>query len=194
LDFPFSNLLDGTKKLATKIYNSTGELFTPTNPGTVQVSGSNFEQTLNTTLPVKAVLQGLSDGTNIQAFKGNFYGSLLASAVRTASIDSPIITNNNARGVLIGINVTAVSGTGGLKIVVYGMRGGNPIRLNVDHTAITTPGYYGIEIYPGASLTTYPPTGMIQRVAGVISDKFSVTVYHIDASSYTYSLSYSLLV
>lgn len=41
--FPLSNLLDGTKKLATKIYNATGELFTPTNPGVVQLSGSNME-------------------------------------------------------------------------------------------------------------------------------------------------------
>ncbi len=39
--FPLSNLLDGTKTLATKIYNATGELFTPTNPGSVQLSGRN---------------------------------------------------------------------------------------------------------------------------------------------------------
>lgn len=38
--FPLSNLLDGTKTLATKIYNATGELFTPSNPGVVQLSGS----------------------------------------------------------------------------------------------------------------------------------------------------------
>jgi hypothetical protein len=42
--FPLSNLLDGTKTLATKIYNATGELFTPTNPGSVQLSGSNIKE------------------------------------------------------------------------------------------------------------------------------------------------------
>jgi hypothetical protein len=41
--FPFSNLMDGTKKLATRIYNATGELFTSGNPGVVTVSGSNVE-------------------------------------------------------------------------------------------------------------------------------------------------------
>lgn len=40
--FPFSNLMDGTKKLATRIYNATGELFTPTNPGSVSLTGSNM--------------------------------------------------------------------------------------------------------------------------------------------------------
>lgn len=38
--FPLSNLLDGTKTLATKIYNATGELFTSSNPAHVQLSGS----------------------------------------------------------------------------------------------------------------------------------------------------------
>lgn len=44
--FPLSNLLDGTKTLATKIYNATGELFTPTNPGSVQLSGRNTEEVI----------------------------------------------------------------------------------------------------------------------------------------------------
>ncbi|MCE5220050.1 MAG: hypothetical protein LLF98_01980 [Clostridium sp.] len=42
--FPFSNLMDGTKKLATRIYNATGELFTSTNPGVVSLTGSKVEE------------------------------------------------------------------------------------------------------------------------------------------------------
>lgn len=44
--FPLSNLLDGTKSLATKIYNATGELFTSSNPGHVQLSGRNTEEVI----------------------------------------------------------------------------------------------------------------------------------------------------
>lgn len=39
--FPLSDLLDGSKSLATKIYNSVGELFTISNPAFVQLSGRN---------------------------------------------------------------------------------------------------------------------------------------------------------
>lgn len=42
-DFTFSEILTGVKTLGTKIYNATGELFTPTNPGTVTLSGSKME-------------------------------------------------------------------------------------------------------------------------------------------------------
>ncbi len=45
--FPLSDLLDGSKSLATKIYNSVGELFTISNPAFVQLSGSNVQ------IPVK---------------------------------------------------------------------------------------------------------------------------------------------
>lgn len=41
--FDFDEMLIGTKKLATKIYNATGELFTSTNPGLVKIKNTTEE-------------------------------------------------------------------------------------------------------------------------------------------------------
>jgi len=53
-DFTFSEILTGVKTLGTKIYNATGELFTPTNPATVQLSGSKIKKWLGETVPDSA--------------------------------------------------------------------------------------------------------------------------------------------
>ncbi len=41
--FDFDEMLIGTKKLATKIYNATGELFTSANPGLVKIKNTTEE-------------------------------------------------------------------------------------------------------------------------------------------------------
>lgn len=154
--------------------NSAGtELFTDANPGSMKLTGSNFEQTIGSAVPGKAVQIGVSDGTNLQNVRqgrdnatsatgypgvilelidsssqlvmagtadsvtvdgnngrrtqsvsqllyngtgydrkrGNVQGTLLASAARTASVNSADTTVYNASKLAVFLDVTAVSGT-----------------------------------------------------------------------------------
>lgn len=77
----------------------------------LEVTGSNFEQTIGSAVPAKAALMGISDGTNIRALQGNTEGTLLASAARTASGNSPDLTAYNGAKLAVYLDVTAASGT-----------------------------------------------------------------------------------
>jgi hypothetical protein len=61
------------------------------------------------------------NGINWDRERNNTQGTLLASAARTATATSPNQTNYNAKGVQLTIDVTAVSGTGGLILVLQGI-------------------------------------------------------------------------
>jgi hypothetical protein len=69
--FPLSNLLDGTKTLATKIYNATGELFTSSNPAHVQLSGSEMEL-YSDTISDRPSVNSVAKGTTFTLINANF--------------------------------------------------------------------------------------------------------------------------
>jgi hypothetical protein len=110
---------------------------------------------------------------------------LLASAARTATTTSPVLRNRRHRGLQLVLNVTVASGTGGLTLHIQQVDRdtGNAIDLAVDSTTVTATGTYGFQMAPGAGSATplYLPTD------------WQVEVVHGDASSYTYSLSATLL-
>jgi len=110
---------------------------------------------------------------------------LLPSAARTATTASPVLRNRRHRGIQVVLVVTAASGTGGLTIHIQQVDrdSGNAIDLAVDAAVITATGTYGFQMAPGAGSATplYLPTD------------FQVEVAHGDGSSYTYSLSCTLL-
>lgn len=121
----------------------------------------------------------------------NLDGELLAQASRTASTAGPDQTNANSRGVLLYLDVTAASGTGGLTVQVQGKdpSSGKYKTLNANPTAVTAIGTTAYMLYPGASTT-----GQVQQATSqVLPRTWRVNVSHGDASSYTYSVGYSLI-
>lgn len=125
--------------------------------------------------------------------RGNTEGTLLASAARTATTVSPIQTNHNARGVIVWLNVTLASGTGGLQVRVQGQC---PVSaavagMNAAPTAIIATGLVGYAFYPGSVATG---AGIVQVSSVPLPRTWQVSVTHADGSSYTYSLGYSLIV
>ena len=124
----------------------------------------------------------------------NTQGTLLTSAVRTTSTNSPAQTNYNARGVVIVLDVTAASGTGGLTVQI---KAPDPVtttgsnQLHNNPTAVTATGQTLYALYPGASTT-----------GGVVANAFSMvlprswflTVNHGDGSGYTYDVGYYYVV
>jgi hypothetical protein len=133
------------------------------------------------------------NGSTWDRARGNLEGTLLASAARTATTSSAAQTNYNCRGVIVYLNVTVASGTGGLGVVIGATdpASGNGLKLNPDATAVTTTGYRGYIVYPGASATS---PDVVQVTASVLPRNWFVTVFHSNASSYTYSVGYSLIV
>lgn len=164
---------------------------------TMELSGSNVEQTVGGLLPAKANLMGVSDGTNIRAFSGNMDGTLLASAARTATTLSAVQTNNNARGIILFLNITVASGAGGLRLTIHGRDpiSNNDVQLNATPTAILATGIYTYELYPGATAAAIAGSFSVnQFTPAVLTRSWRAIVNVVDASSYTYSLGYSLIV
>jgi hypothetical protein len=132
------------------------------------------------------------NGANFDRRYNNTQGMLLASAARTASITSPSITNYNAKGLLVFLSVEAASGTGGLQIVVLAINPGSGgwDGITTPTSPITGTGEFVWIIYPGA-------TTAVNDVKGAssvpIPREWAVAVVVGDSSSYTYSLSYSLI-
>jgi hypothetical protein len=124
--------------------------------------------------------------------RGNTEGTILASAARTVNTSSAAQTNYNASGVLVTLNVTVASGTGGLTVRIYGI---DPVSaaiyvLNAAPTAVTATGITGYELHPGSSAGA---TGNVQqRTAAMLPRNWFVFVAVGDASSYTYSIGYAL--
>jgi hypothetical protein len=124
--------------------------------------------------------------------RGNTQGTLLASAARTAQTAFPTVTNYNARGVIVFLNVTVASGTGGLSVLVQGIdpTSGSGFNLIAATAAVTTTGQFSYELYPGSTTAG----SVTQRAAGALPRTWGGVMLVGNASSYTYSVGYSLIV
>lgn len=166
-----------------------------TNGGSVFSSSGSDAQSDNASLITLAKPQ-LYNGTSWDRVRNNTQGTLFASAARTATVSSPTQTNYNARGVQVIVNVTAVSGTGGLIVSIRGIDpiSGSYYRLNVDPATITATGLYVYELYPGSTTAMSGALpNVTQRSSGVLPRTWYGSVFANDSSSYTYSVSYSLI-
>jgi hypothetical protein len=152
-----------------------------------KITGSNVEQVVGGALPAKAILQGVSDGVNIQPHTGNVDLTLLASATRTSAATSPIQLNTNCRGVIICLNVTAASGTGGLQLRIYAKDpvSGAGIAFNNSPTAIIATGITMYSLYPAIPASW---GNISQNTNGLLAKEWWVYVNAGDSSSYTYSV------
>lgn len=116
----------------------------------------------------------------------NDSGVILASSARTATVTSDTLKNNGAKGVILFLNVTAASGTGGLQVQAQALDPviGTALAINSAPTAVTATGLKTYVIYPGHS------AGATQSTSGVLPRLWNAKVTAGDGSSYTYTLSY----
>lgn len=149
------------------------------------------------------ILGGAVGWIGTSAYNGNTYdrvynntqGTLLASATRTTTTTSPIMSNFNARGIHVQLNITGIpsspsTGTG-LSVVVRGYDGdGNAYNLNTAPSNVTAGGEYVYIVYPASSGTT----GQIQQsTSQALPRTWDVVVVVSTSDSYTYALNYSLI-
>jgi hypothetical protein len=141
------------------------------------------------------------NGATWDRWRNNGSVSLLASAARTATVAGVDQNNHNWRGILVCVDVTAASGTGGLTVKVESKhaQSGKYTTIYQDTAAITATGTYAFEIHPEAATTTADAAHAgEQSVRGasrrLLSRTFKVTVTHGDSSSYTYSAEYTGLL
>jgi hypothetical protein len=124
---------------------------------------------------------------------GTREGVLLPSAARTVLqvVNGP--ANYNARGLILFLNVTAASGTGGLVTTIFGLDpvSDGELSLNAAPAARVATGLVAYVLYPGVAGSYGPP--IIQATALPLPQVWGVRVSVGDASSYTYSLAYCLL-
>lgn len=137
---------------------------------------------------IPMVAQMLYNGVNYDRSQGNKEGTLLASAARTAQTSSANQTNFNFRGAILYLNATVV-GTGTVTLIVEGI---DPVTANnftlcagVAVSASTT-----LHVYPGvldAEISADARSAALPRT-------WRATVNKSDASSWTYSLGYALIL
>lgn len=117
--------------------------------------------------------------------------TVFPSATRTATTISSVFENRNARGIALYLNVTAASGTGGLKagILSYDPVSGNKGTMFIASTLVTTTGTFVYVLYPGIGVSygTFSANG-------VLLPEFVVEVTHADGTNYTYSLAMELIL
>ena len=117
----------------------------------------------------------------------------VASAARTSGYIGPTHVNTTgSRGILIYLNVTAASGPGGLQCTLENLDpvSGQWAQANSTPTAITASGLQKYMVYPGAASTN---PGSSQTASGPLCRQWRIHVFAGDATSYTYSLGYTLL-
>lgn len=120
-------------------------------------------------------------------------GTALASAARTASTNSSNITTGGASSIVVYLAVTVASGTGGLTMRIRGIDpvSGSAVPLLTATTAITATGSTAYCIGVGVGAVSGATVGVIGGVP--LPDTIRIDVVHGDASSYTYSVGYSLI-
>lgn len=138
-------------------------------------------------VPLVAVDNG--DGTFSLVAAAAIEGTALASQARTAQQNSADIANAGCRGIMVFLNVTAASGTGGLTLRIQGKDpvSGTYGNLLSASAAVIATGMSIYIIYPGGS------SGGTQGVSGPLPKTWRISMNVGDATSYTYSVGYCLL-
>lgn len=120
--------------------------------------------------------------------RGNTEITVLASAARTATVNSADLTNYNARGVIITIDVTvdgaaaSITPTVEVKDSVGGL-----YDIIMSMTAVAAVGTFVYVIYPGT--LTAAANGITQILQNPLPRTWRVTMTAADADSITYSIS-----
>lgn len=126
--------------------------------------------------------------TSFDRVRGNTEGTVLASAARTASVNSADLINYNSRGLHLIINVSALAAT---PSIIATIQGKCPISGTyytiLAGVAITTTGINIIKVYPGISAVVGA------SASDLLPRTWRVAMTHGDADSITYSVAFALV-
>jgi hypothetical protein len=119
-------------------------------------------------------------------------GTWLASATRSATVDCPDMDTPGYRGVLVSLNVTAASGTGGLRVQLFWRDPASGVaqQLNNNNAPIAATGQNVHLFYPAACDAG---VGIYVRWNTVLPRTWFARIQHGDGSNYTYSVGYALI-
>lgn len=145
------------------------------------------------TLPVVFNAFGDEQFPVVNRLRGNENPLILSLTARTATVNSSLFTNVNAKGAHFIVNVTALAATPSIVIKIQGRE---PVDQSDPFTfydllvssPITTTGITVLKIYPGI---TAIPGG---ATSDILPWEFRVRVEHQDADSITYSVGANLVV
>lgn len=149
------------------------------------------------TLPISsrvaAALYGQNAAPGDEALRNNTEVTLLASAARTATEASADQTNVNARGVIITVDVTAVSATPSITMDIEHKDVASSAyeSLLLTSSAITATGTHTYIVYPGIGAAS---DDVVQVAGFPLGRTWRVNVTHGDADSITYSVGSSYIL
>jgi hypothetical protein len=129
------------------------------------------------------------NGSSWDRTRGNMDVTVLSSAARTATLQSSDITNYNAKGLHLVIDVTAIAAT---PSVVFTIQGKDALSGKyytiLASAAITGTGTTVLKVYPGL-------TGVANSKADDLLPRvWRVDATHADADSITYSVGASVIL
>lgn len=132
--------------------------------------------------------------TSWDRFRNNTVGTALASAARTATTSSADITNYNAVGIIIYLNITAIGATPTVTVEVQSKDSISGFYLRLAQFTALSPTGADQRIYgfvPGGGTDV---AGNVEWKPGRLPRTFRIAVAHGDADSITYSVGYALIV
>lgn len=136
------------------------------------------------------VVEGLYNGTanKFDRRRNNNDVTGLSSTARTATTSTPDQISYNYQGVIVGVNVSALTATGTLVITIEGKDPISSVYYTLfTGTAIAATGFFPYQFYPGAAITSgVSAAGRVPRV-------FRVTATPGNGVSITYSVNLSML-
>lgn len=121
--------------------------------------------------------------------RNNIEETLLASAARTASVNSADFVNYNAKGAHFIIDVTAITDTPSITVTIQGKDALSSEYYDIlTGVAITATGTTILKVYPGI--------GQIANGAAsdILPRTYRVSVAHDDTDSITYSIGVNLVI
>ena len=137
-------------------------------------------------------LEYIFNDTTWDRYRGNVEGVILASAARTAAINSSDITNYNAKYLTLFVNITAVTSSPALTISVE-WKDSISDTYEPIFTAAAATSSTGEFIYQlGPGLVAGTGGGYDDTEAIIIPRTFRVAVAVANSNSATYSISYGL--
>jgi hypothetical protein len=131
--------------------------------------------------------------------RNNYEVTALASAARTAAVNSADLVNFNARGVVVTIDITAGGGAGSLTVKLTGKDQVSGKYVTLFSTgALAAPGVstYSFQVFPGATpvaqVSGTPAT--VGKADFLVPRIWRIEVTVGDTTSYTYSIGVNYLV
>lgn len=202
--------LDDTDKLAVSLYGETtvpgdtaalisasrGQLTTVHTESITQSDGlSNFgHTTVNFTGTARfgRTVSMLFNGATWDRPRNNNDVQILASAARTATLNGADQVNHNAKGVIITLDVTAVTATPSITLRIQHKDNESSAYENLlIGAAVTAIGVHTYIVYPGVAAAA---EDIVETIGFPLGRQWRVRVEHGDADSITYSIGASVLL